>query len=155
MITKTLFLKTRALISVLHRNRRRPQYVPNPPLTTKFEPITTLFPQSQPQFKLTAPKGRLVRLIPSSTTDPSRLAMHNFFNHRLASDPTLARTEWLDIVEARHRLWSDISSAKQELIRSFLNFLNLEIVKRARPTSVFNFGGASVGNLFLTGYVRS
>lgn len=33
-----------------------------------------------------------------------------------------------------------------------LNTLNLEIVKRARPsTSVFNFAGASVGNLFLTG----
>lgn len=34
-----------------------------------------------------------------------------------------------------------------------LNTLNLEIVKRARPTSVFNFGEASIGNMFLTGYV--
>ena len=34
-----------------------------------------------------------------------------------------------------------------------LNTLNLEIVKRTRPTSVFNFAEASIGNLFLTGYV--
>jgi len=32
-----------------------------------------------------------------------------------------------------------------------LNLFNLEIVKRARPSSVFNFSSASVGNMFLTG----
>jgi 2-phospho-L-lactate transferase/gluconeogenesis factor (CofD/UPF0052 family) len=48
-------------------------------------------------------------------------------------------------------MWSAISSSKRELIRSFLNTINLEIVKRARPSSVFNFQSASVGNLFLTG----
>ncbi|KAL9082986.1 MAG: hypothetical protein Q9159_006045 [Coniocarpon cinnabarinum] len=101
---------------------------------------------------LIASKGRLVRLIPSSSHDPSRRAIRDFFNYRLAPDPTTARAEWLDIVEARHTLWDDIHSAKKELIRSFLNLVNLEIVKRARPTSVFNFGSASVGNLFLTGY---
>jgi 2-phospho-L-lactate transferase/gluconeogenesis factor (CofD/UPF0052 family) len=38
------------------------------------------------------------------------------------------------------------------LIRSFLNLLNLEILKRARPpSSTFDFSSASVGNLFLTG----
>lgn len=42
--------------------------------------------------------------------------------------------------------------AKKELIRSFLNMLNLEILKRARPpSSTFDFTSASVGNLFLTG----
>jgi hypothetical protein len=46
-----------------------------------------------------------------------------------------------------------VSSPKRELIRSVLNTLNAEIVKRARPTSDFNFAAASVGNLFLTGYV--
>lgn len=66
-----------------------------------------------------------------------------------------ARAEWLDIVEARHLLWTFISSQKRELIRSVFNTLNLEIVKRNRPTSVFNFAEASVGNLFLTGYVQS
>ena len=37
------------------------------------------------------------------------------------------------------------------LIRSLFNTINLEIVKRLRPTSSFNFQSASVGNLFLTG----
>lgn len=63
----------------------------------------------------------------------------------------IARKEWLDIVEARHVLWDHIDSAKKELIRSFLNLLNLEIVKRVRPSSTFDFSSASVGNLFLTG----
>ena len=46
-----------------------------------------------------------------------------------------------------------MSSPKRELIRSVFNTLHAEIVKRARPTSGFNFAGASVGNLFLTGCV--
>lgn len=49
-------------------------------------------------------------------------------------------------------MWKCITPAKKELIRSFLNLLNLEIVKRARPpSSTFDFTSASVGNLFLTG----
>lgn len=48
-------------------------------------------------------------------------------------------------------LWTSISSEKRELIRSLFNTINLEIVKRLRPTSSFNFQSASVGNLFLTG----
>ena len=79
--------------------------------------------------------------------------MKTLFEYRLSSDPIKARAEWLDIVEARHLLWTFVSSPKRELIRSVLNTLNLEIVKRARPTSVFNFAEASIGNLFLTGYV--
>ncbi len=78
-------------------------------------------------------------------------AIRAFFNHRLPPDPDAAKREWLDIVEARHAIWQDISSEKRELVRSFLNFLNLEAVKRARPSSVFNFSSASVGNMFLTG----
>lgn len=95
-------------------------------------------------------RSRLVRLIPSSPS-PETAAVKSFFNHRLSSSSALARIEWLDIVEARHFLWTDISSEKRELIRSFLNTINLEIVKRLRPTSSFNFQSASVGNLFLTG----
>lgn len=49
-------------------------------------------------------------------------------------------------------LWTSITPAKKELIRSFFNLLNLEILKRARPpSSTFDFSSASVGNLFLTG----
>jgi 2-phospho-L-lactate transferase/gluconeogenesis factor (CofD/UPF0052 family) len=54
-------------------------------------------------------------------------------------------------MEANHSLWHGISSPKRELIRSFLNAINLEMVKRLRPTSRFDFSGASIGNLFLTG----
>lgn len=98
-------------------------------------------------------RSRLVRLIPEDgdSPDPERRAIRTFFNHRLCPDPREARLEWLDVVEARHALWTGITSPKKELIRSFLNFLNLEIVKRARPTSVFAFEQASIGNLFLTG----
>ncbi|CAK7204540.1 hypothetical protein SEUCBS139899_007298 [Sporothrix eucalyptigena] len=108
-------------------------------------------------------RSRLVRLIPTGDDEGSdangnggtseRAALRALFEHRLCtSDPNQARTEWLDIVEARHLLWTFIPSATRELIRAVLNTLNLEIVKRARPsTSVFNFAGASVGNLFLTG----
>ena len=94
-------------------------------------------------------KGRLVRLIPSSTLEKS--ALKDFFNHRLSKEIAEAREEWLSIVEASHSLWDSISGEKKELIRSFLNLLNFEIVKRVRPSSKFNFQSASLGNLFLTG----
>lgn len=77
--------------------------------------------------------------------------MKNFFNHRLASSAGHARTEWLSIIEGTHSLWQSVPSEKKELIRAYLNLLNLEILKRARPSSVFNFQSASLGNLFLTG----
>ncbi len=93
-----------------------------------------------------------MRLIPEDPHPNSeRNAIKSFFNHRLSPSAPQARLEWLDIVEGRHTLWIRISSAKKELIRSFLNLLNLEIVKRARPSSTFDFQSASVGNLFLTG----
>ncbi|KAK5634311.1 hypothetical protein RRF57_010025 [Xylaria bambusicola] len=95
--------------------------------------------------------GRLVRLIPPADTDAERVALKSIFNHRLSADPSPARSEWLDIVEGRHELWADISSEKRELIRSIFNHMNMEIVKRARPSSIFNFAKASIGNLFLTG----
>ncbi|KAI1497908.1 UPF0052-domain-containing protein [Biscogniauxia marginata] len=96
-------------------------------------------------------RSRLVRLIPDSKTDAERASIKELFNHRLSSDPLQARSQWLDIVEGRDELWSNIASEKRELIRSIFNLMNLEIVKRARPSSVFNFSKASIGNLFLTG----
>ncbi|KAL2075243.1 hypothetical protein VTL71DRAFT_186 [Oculimacula yallundae] len=96
-------------------------------------------------------RSRLVRLIPEDPSSPETTAIKTLFNHRLPPNPSLARIEWLDIVESRHLLWTSISSEKRELIRSFFNTINLEIVKRLRPTSSFNFQSASVGNLFLTG----
>ncbi|KAI9810294.1 MAG: hypothetical protein M1827_006344 [Pycnora praestabilis] len=97
-------------------------------------------------------RSRLIRLIPEDQNPTSeRAAIKAFFNHRLSPDAPTARVEWLSIVEALHPLWTYITPSKRELIRSFLNLLNLEIVKRARPSSVFNFQSASVGNMFLTG----
>ncbi|RYP03398.1 hypothetical protein DL765_010513 [Monosporascus sp. GIB2] len=97
-------------------------------------------------------RSRLVRLIPGSDTDPEQRALRELFNHRLPSERERARVEWLDVVEGRDRvLWRDVSSEKRELVRSVLNLANLEIVKRARPSSTFNFAKASIGNLFLTG----
>lgn len=94
-------------------------------------------------------RSRLVRLIPEDNEEAR--AIRTFFNHRLPRAYGPARAEWLDIVEATHPLWKDISVPKKELIRSFLNSMNLEIVKRQKPTSRFDFTGASIGNLFLTG----
>ena len=95
-------------------------------------------------------RSRLVRLIPEHG-GVETLAIKQFFNHRLPKSYAPARMEWLDILEANHSLWYGISAPKRELIRSFLNAINLEIVKRLRPTSRFDFSGASIGNLFLTG----
>ncbi|KAJ4395115.1 hypothetical protein N0V85_006675, partial [Neurospora sp. IMI 360204] len=96
-------------------------------------------------------RSRLVRLIPNPSNDQEKAALKALFEYRLPGDPSKARIEWLDMVEARHLLWAYISSPKRELIRSILNTLNLEIVKRTRPTSTFNFAEASIGNMFLTG----
>jgi hypothetical protein len=90
-------------------------------------------------------------LIPEATPETS--AIKALFNHRLPKAYGPAREEWLNLVEADHVLWHGISSPKRELIRSFLNTINLEMLKRLRPTSRFDFSGASIGNLFLTGYV--
>ncbi|KAK5663050.1 hypothetical protein OQA88_6466 [Cercophora sp. LCS_1] len=102
-------------------------------------------------------RSRLVRLMPTREgdgheDDPELSALRKFFEHRLSSDKTQAKDEWRDIVESTHPIWKSISSPKKELIRSILNTLNLEIVKRTRPPeSTFNFTRASIGNLFLTG----
>jgi 2-phospho-L-lactate transferase/gluconeogenesis factor (CofD/UPF0052 family) len=113
--------------------------------------VMKFFPLFKLRARLTS-QGRLVRLIPEgiSGTDNENSAIKELFNHRLAPSSEAARLEWLELVEARHPLWASIPSEKRELIRSFFNTINLEIVKRARPSSVFNFEAASVGNLFLT-----
>ncbi|EXJ78476.1 hypothetical protein A1O1_08876 [Capronia coronata CBS 617.96] len=97
-------------------------------------------------------RSRLVRLIPTDPPSPERSAISSLFNHRLSSTSSVdAAAEWQWIVSGTSDLWKGILSAKKELIRSFLNLLNLEILKRSRPSSTFDFTSASVGNLFLTG----
>ncbi|KAJ5090984.1 hypothetical protein N7532_009668 [Penicillium argentinense] len=97
-------------------------------------------------------RSRLVRLIPNIPANPERTAVKTLFNHRLPAEAAAASGEWLSIVDGTSTLWHSITPAKKELIRSFFNMLNLEILKRARPpSSTFDFTSASVGNLFLTG----
>ncbi|CAG8925528.1 unnamed protein product [Penicillium salamii] len=96
-------------------------------------------------------RSRLVRLIPDSPANPERSAVKGLFNHRLPAEASVAVHEWQSIVDGTSSLWTAITPAKKELIRSFFNVLNLEILKRARPpSSTFDFTSASVGNLFLT-----
>ncbi|KAL1654127.1 hypothetical protein SLS61_003129 [Didymella pomorum] len=97
--------------------------------------------------------GRLVRLIPDDpdNDESEKAAIKAFFNHRLPKEQISAKQEWLQIVEAQHPIWTNISTAKKELIRSMLNHVAFEIIKRLRPSSTFDFSGASIGNLFLTG----
>ncbi|KAJ4372657.1 hypothetical protein N0V86_008020 [Didymella sp. IMI 355093] len=98
-------------------------------------------------------RSRLVRLIPDDpdNDDSEKAAIKAFFNHRLPKEHVSAKQEWLQIVEAQHPIWTNISTAKKELIRSMLNHVAFEIIKRLRPSSTFDFSGASIGNLFLTG----
>ncbi|UNI13854.1 hypothetical protein JDV02_000552 [Purpureocillium takamizusanense] len=95
-------------------------------------------------------RSRLVRLIPDNN-DPETVAIKHLFNHRLPRVHADARAEWFEILETTHPLWRDISSPKRELIRSYLNSFNLEVIKRMRPTSRFDFSRSSIGNIFLTG----
>ncbi|KAH6693460.1 hypothetical protein F5X68DRAFT_128776 [Plectosphaerella plurivora] len=94
-------------------------------------------------------RSRLVRLIPDDS--PEKTAIKGLFNHRLGKGSREARDEWNTILEGTHELWLGVSSPKKELVRSLLNHFNLEVVKRTRPTSRFDFSGASIGNIFLTG----
>lgn len=98
-------------------------------------------------------RSRLVRLIPQHPPSKEREAIGALLSYRLSgTDSRDARNGWADIVEGTSDLWHEISSAKKELVRSFLNLVNLEILKRSRPpTSTFDFRSASIGNLFLTG----
>ncbi|KAF1355858.1 UPF0052-domain-containing protein [Lizonia empirigonia] len=98
-------------------------------------------------------RSRLVRLIPDDpdNDESEKAAIKAFFNHRLPKEQITAKQEWIQIVEAQHTLWTNISTAKKELIRSILNHVAFEIIKRRRPSSAFDFSGASIGNLFLTG----
>ncbi|KAJ9663698.1 hypothetical protein H2198_000710 [Neophaeococcomyces mojaviensis] len=98
-------------------------------------------------------RSRLVRLIPTHPYSAEREAISRLLSHRLSgNDGRNARGEWSEIVDGTSTMWRGISSAKKELLRSFFNLVNLEILKRSRPpTSTFDFRSASIGNLFLTG----
>lgn len=81
--------------------------------TRRFFPLLFFLLASFSRPPLTSP-GRLVRLIPEDPSSSETTAIKTLFNYRLSPDPSLARIEWLDIVEARHQLWTSISSEKRE-----------------------------------------
>ncbi|KAI5294592.1 hypothetical protein KEM52_003657, partial [Ascosphaera acerosa] len=97
-------------------------------------------------------RSRLVRLIPPCAPDSELAAIRALVSYRLPPTPEAGLTDWLSIVDGTSGLWARISPAKKELVRSFLNLVNMEVLKRARPpTTTFDYASASVGNLFLTG----
>lgn len=96
-------------------------------------------------------RSRLIRLIPDSPEHTEMFAIKRLLSHRLPVDSSLARHEWLDIVEGLNELWHNISNEKGQTIRSFLRIVNSELVKRARPSNLFDFSTGAIGNLFLTG----
>ncbi|KAL1302353.1 hypothetical protein AAFC00_002759 [Neodothiora populina] len=127
-------------------------------LTNKTCPLSYVIPISDnggstsELIRVFGGPGRLVRLIPDhSDPESEAAAIKALFNHRLSRDSREAKHEWQDILEAEHMVWQGVSTPKKELIRSHLNWVNLEIVKRLRPSSRFDFSGASIGNLFITG----
>ncbi|MCJ1240123.1 hypothetical protein MMC14_008123 [Varicellaria rhodocarpa] len=101
---------------------------------------------TDPSISLIDLLGRLIRLIP-----PTNVHIRTLFNHRLPSDHSLAFSDWTSLISNTSALWTPIPLPQREFIRATLLHLNLEILKRARPSSAFNFTSASIGNLFLTG----
>ncbi|KKF96797.1 hypothetical protein CFO_g868 [Ceratocystis platani] len=95
-------------------------------------------------------RSRLVRLIPDNGSAENS-ALKALFNHRLVSDSVAAGHEWDKFLDGSHPAWLGISTPKLQLIRSILNSFNFEAIKRTRPSSRFDFGSASLGNIFLTG----
>ncbi|KAL5606829.1 hypothetical protein BROUX41_003206 [Berkeleyomyces rouxiae] len=95
-------------------------------------------------------RSRLVRLIPDNGSVENS-ALKALFNHRLVADSAAAAREWDKFLDGEHPAWNGISTPKLQLIRSILNSFNFEAIKRTRPSSRFDFGSASLGNIFLTG----
>ncbi|KAI7862577.1 hypothetical protein BDF14DRAFT_1854013 [Spinellus fusiger] len=96
-------------------------------------------------------RSRLLRLMDTSTPcSVERTAIKDLLSYRLPSDlpNPIAKNEWTQIVEGRHKLWHSIPTEKKETIRGFLTLFNFEILKRAQRQ--FNFCNGSIGNFFLT-----
>ncbi|TPX74291.1 hypothetical protein CcCBS67573_g04433 [Chytriomyces confervae] len=110
-------------------------------------------------------RSRLLGLADTST--PEGKAVHKFLAHRLPSysSPNVystcpAKAEWLSILEGNHVLWNDIPVSHQYSMRAFLFQFNDKVLKQTCGTHIFSmsesnpgfdFRGASIGNIFLTG----
>ena len=122
---------------------------------------------------LTRPQGsRLIRLIPippSSTTKAEKelIAIYNLMAFRFPAEAAekTVRELWMEIVEGRSDLWTDIGEDKKECIRgqsqlvwgsstypwsaAFLVHFQTLCLRRAHKR--FSFRNFSLGNGFLTG----
>lgn len=94
-------------------------------------------------------RSRLVRLIDTNNAEDALL--RELLGYRLPSDGSDARHEWFEICRGTHQVIRNLRSDKRQLVRSFLIYIEGELMKRALKTSPFNYAAGSVGNLFLTG----
>jgi hypothetical protein len=111
-------------------------------------------------------RSRLVRLIPKS----SNQALKKLLEHRLPSGSVgqkEIKSEWIEILEGRHKLWKGIEREKREIVRRFLGEMSCqkesgfqgakltfsvqfesEILIRSQKD--FDFRNGSIGNFFLS-----
>jgi cathepsin L len=136
-------------------------------------------------------RSRLLRLAPGTTREAR--AVRKLLGHRLISHEslknedlnnnvnvshdtisTLARSEWLDILEGgrelssyrqqssecseyEHPLWKDVSAPYRSIIRSFLVHFHNQVlqthngIRQSHSHPSFDFTGGSVGNFFFAG----
>eukprot|EP00210_Caulerpa_lentillifera_P000312 g305.t1 len=93
-------------------------------------------------------RSRCLRLADQS--DEESRAVRRLLGHRLqSSDQDEAKREWLEIIEGRHVLWTDVTSPYKHTIRRFLVYFQTEILLNCRMH--FDYRNGSVGNFFFAG----
>ncbi|PIN13050.1 hypothetical protein CDL12_14333 [Handroanthus impetiginosus] len=92
-------------------------------------------------------RSRCLRLSDQSTAEA--LAVRTLLGHRLPLDAQKAKSEWYDIVEGNHSLWTGVSKPYRETIRTFLAYFQDQILRRS--DELFCFSNGSIGNFFFAG----
>ncbi|XP_024199584.1 uncharacterized protein YNL011C isoform X1 [Rosa chinensis] len=92
-------------------------------------------------------RSRCLRLADKSTSEA--VAVRQLLGHRLPLDARQAKSEWYDIVEGEHNLWTGVSKPYRETIRTFLVYFQNQILRRSDES--FCFSNGSIGNFFFAG----
>ncbi|XP_050367904.1 uncharacterized protein YNL011C [Argentina anserina] len=92
-------------------------------------------------------RSRCLRLADKSTSEA--VAVRQLLGHRLPLDPRRAKSEWYDIVEGDHSLWTGVTKPYRETIRAFLVYFQSQILRRSDES--FCFSNGSIGNFFFAG----
>ncbi|KAI3466728.1 hypothetical protein Pfo_023391 [Paulownia fortunei] len=92
-------------------------------------------------------RSRCLRLSDQSTSEA--LAVRTLLGHRLSLEAQKAKSEWYDIVEGKHSLWTGVSKPYRETIRAFLAYFQDQILRRS--DELFCFSNGSIGNFFFAG----